>query len=182
MRKWNTMKNRLFVMIAVITLGVLVTACGSSANGVEIQKEDIYADNEAVNNYINNFNYANPEDKITSDMPQPMIIDGEEHKERVEFKRDNYDVVIGEGVDGIIVLISDGEDLQMSNNQAGGLFKQYAKGFNVSLSEDKLEQYWEKMQESPDQDIKFSEFTCKLHNYSLLSDDVTSFTITGKVK
>lgn len=168
----------LFITILLLTL----TACDGMNNipettsnidnpPVETEVESIepeeqlityYDKDETINLYLNRFNFSNPTQIINSDLFSVYYHHGREHEDQIIFNRDDVEVVItGNSFSNSIKLVIDGSR-DKTDEDYKVLFFQYAKAFNLELTDEELEIYWQSVLDDITNSVEFEEFDCSL--------------------
>ena len=142
----------------------------------------IYGRDKQINYYLNQFNIANPEEKITEDLVKPYYHHGRDHDDQIKFTREGFEVVISAGAYGnpLKVVIQDAEYRKKTYDDSKKIFCQYARGYTPSLSEDTLNDYWERLLNDITYSVVFDEFECSL-TITLDKEHVESIVFYGGV-
>lgn len=186
-------------ILFITTLLLTLTACDSPNNisentlSVDTQTEEplpetiepqeqiltYYDRNDAINLYLNRFNSSNPSQLINADLFSVYYHHGREHDDQIIFNRNDVKVVISNiGLDNSIKLVIDGSNDKTVEDYKL-LFFQYATAFNVELSNEKLDEYWQTVMEDITNSVEFDEFDCSLT--TSLDDKIEYMVIEGKI-
>lgn len=152
---------------------------GTSSDSQE-NLEIIYADDENINLYINRFNSANPNEKITSSLAQKYYHHGKEHDDQVKYYIGDFEFVLtGGAYSKSIKIVIQGKPTN-TNDEYKELFFKYAKGFDPQITDEKLENYWKQIMEDTTNRVKFDEFECDFDIYK--DDKIELMVIEGKLE
>ena len=143
----------------------------SLINDITQNSDIIYEYNDGINEYINNFNIANPDSQITSEMAVPYYHHGSEHKDQIQYSVHGFKIVI---TDGKKVVISYVPGNNNTNDEYKEMFKKYVRGFNKGLSDDELEENWISLMNDNTHNVKFDSYESSI---SIFSDKVELITI-----
>lgn len=133
----------------------------------------IYEDNELINLYLNRYNEANPEAPIERENFEIYHHHGSDHKDQILF---NNGVVISAQTGSKVKIDIEGGDTQEAYKQA---FIQYARGYNMELSPEVLEDYWEQSMSNLNLDTQFDDFVVYIRSYN---DSIELLEISGVVE
>lgn len=142
----------------------------SLVNGISKSSDKIYEYNDGINEYINNFNIANPDSQITSEMAIPYYHHGSEHKNQIQYSMNNFKIVI---TDGKKVVISYIPGNNHTNDEYKEMFKKYVRGFNNNLSDADLEENWISLMNDNIHNVKFDSYECSISIFSYKVELIT---------
>ena len=148
------------------------------------KKEELvtyYDRDAAINLYLNRFNSLNPKQLINSDLFTVYYHHGREHDDQIIFYRDDVEVVItGKSYSNsnTVKLVIDGRK-EKTNDDYKQLFFQYAGAFSTTLTEEKLNTYWQNVLDDNVNNVEFDEFECLL--YTSYNDDIEYMVIEGEI-
>lgn len=128
-------------------------------SGNVVADEIIYENDEKINRYINRFNTANPENKITKELAQTYYHHGQDHDDQIKFSRDGFEVVLTNGYPFKVVIR--GEHTK-TNDDYKSVFIKYARGYAPEITDETLDSYWEKLLTDIINTVEFDEFECGL--------------------
>lgn len=171
-----------FFLILVISLTMLA-ACGQAEDSAEPQEEEevipvVYEDNETINAFINNYNIANPDDVIEPDMVEKDEHHGSVHDDQVNItKEEGAEVNLNDTYPFRVYI--QGYQSNLENDEYKQIVFKYAKGFDPSLTDEKLEDYWSQTMDDLTYNVEFDEFELRL---SLLNGKIEYLTMDGSVK
>lgn len=137
----------------------------------------VYEDNESINLFLNNYNEANPDDIITPDEIEKDYHHGKEHDNQINVLKDaNVELNIQEMGSKVRVFIK-GDNLSIDDYKA--LVLKCVKGFDPSLTDEKIESYWKQTLDDSINTMEFDEVEIYVNMYN---DAISYLTIDGEVK
>ena len=148
----------------------------TSANSEKSTPEDatletIYKHDAGINRYLNNFNKANPDDAITSDMATPYHHHGSDHMDQIQFCVDDFEVTITGGAE---VYIGYTPGTNHTNDEYKEMFKKYVRGFDLGLTDEQIEADWNAVMEDSIHDVRFDKYECDIN---MFNDNIEYLTI-----
>lgn len=142
---------------------------------VEAELEIYYDANDTINRYLNNYNSINPHTAIEKDMFEVYHHHGKEHNNQIIMYRDDYEIVISDIVNLEVVINGKSVD----NESYRVMFKEFAKGYDTTLTDDILDNYWQQLLDDTINDVEFEEFECDL---TIFQDKIEYMKLSGKIK
>ncbi len=134
----------------------------------------IYELNDGINEYINSFNSANPDDAITKEMAQPYNHHGTDHENQIKYYVDDFEVVISSGTE---VYIGYTSGTTHTNDEYKEMYSKYLKGFDLGLDDSEIEADWETIMNDLTHNVKFEKYSADVY---MPNDKITYMTITKK--
>lgn len=165
-------KNSIYLCVILTTmLSFFLVACGdtdeTSDDTTKAAPEKIYySDDDTINEFIVNYNNANPDDAISEDMIEKDEHHGTVHDDQVNIiKYEDFEVNISGGYTPAKVFL-DGETVSLDDYK--DMFIKYAKGLAPKLSSEKLENYWDQILNEQSEyggnvTMDFDEFECMIY-------------------
>jgi|GEM_PF-2231191 len=142
------------------------------ADGMEL----IYDKDEGINSYLNKFNEANPEHKITSDDVFVYHHHGKDHDNQAKYYTDGFEIVITGGAQ-VYIGRNSGQTVKLTDDDYKEMFKRFVKGFEDGITDEQLEQDWQTILEDNTHNVEFNGYKC---DASVFRDSVEYMTITNK--
>lgn len=140
--------------------------------------EVIYEANKKINKYITSFNIVNHDTPITSEMAQKYYHHGSEHDDQVKFYMNEFEVVLADNANLSVVVQRKARD-NRTNDEFKEMFFKYAKGYNTTITDEKLTAYWQQLLDDITHNVRFDEFECRLQQFN---DEIELMTIEGNPK
>ena len=138
--------------------------------------ETIYAGDNMINLFLNNFNKANPDTPITSEMAKSYYHHGSEHENQIKFSMNDFEVVISGIANLEVVIMPINQMNKKSADEYEIMFLKYAKGYNPSLSDEALSEYWQQILNDNMHHIEIDEFECRIQ---IFNDEIEELIISG---
>ncbi|MCR4789263.1 MAG: hypothetical protein K5888_11835 [Lachnospiraceae bacterium] len=152
----------------------------TSADNASDDIEIIYELNDGINEYINHFNMANPDEPITKEMAIPYYHHGRDHEDQIKYIVDEFEIVITGGSE---VYIGYTPDTSHTNDEYKEMFKKYLRGFDLGLTDDDMNSDWDTIMNNSTHNVKFDKYSIDL-SMSIGADKefdrITYLTITKK--
>lgn len=173
------------ILAIVLSMLVLVSfvACGSGesteAESSQAQKTDsietqVYYDkNETINLYLNNYNNANRDAIINDDMFETYYHHGQNHDNQIIMQLGAFEVVMSDNVDFEVVVSGDADQSAYYE-----MFKKYARGYDLSLTNEVLDDYWTQLLDDITNNVEFDSFECYLQIYN---DQIELMQLSGEI-
>lgn len=136
----------------------------------------IYAEDEIINRYLNSYNEVITEDPIESGDFEVYYHHGSEHKDQILILDEGFDSVVISSRLGEIEITIEGGNTEEAYKEA---FYRFARGYNSLLSNEELEEYWEKAMSNLNSYTQFDEFEIYIRSYN---DTIELLEISGEVE
>ncbi len=158
-----------------------ITTSSAIETTVPYTKPPVYYDkNETINEYLTRYNTLNNDCIIDSSVFSVYSHHGTEHEDQIIFWLDSNEFVITNSYGNRIKLVVTGAN-HISFDDCYQLFTQFAKAFDLSLSDETLDTYWQELLDDITNNLRFDEFECDL-TVSLDDDYVEMMVIEGELK
>lgn len=139
-------------------------------------EEELFASDDKINHFLNNYNKANPDDQITADMFSVYNHHGTAHEDQAKGYKDDMEIVITDHLLINVVIQSNTRDLTDEDFKLQ--FMRFAKAYDTSLTNETLEDYWSQIKEDSTNNVKFDQFEVDLQYFENAPELMT---IDGKI-
>lgn len=152
--------------------------------------EVIYDKNMSINEYVVAYNEANPDWIITSEDLTAYHHHGQVHEDQANYYIDGFEIIIsakygsrkgdasdvsvfiGDKTENEGFLSSEAEEYP-TNEEYREIFKRFAKGFDNTLTNERLEQDWKTLVEDPIHTVTFDSYSCYFETDPFSGSDTT---------
>lgn len=136
----------------------------------------IYEGDELINLYLNKYNEVNTDNPIEGGDFEVYHHHGSDHKDQI--------LIVEEGFSSIVITSQLGKikiDVEGSNTEEAykAAFLQYARGYNVELSVEVLEDCWEQSMSNLNTYTQFEDFEVYIRSYN---DTIELLEISGEIE
>lgn len=139
----------------------------------------IYDGDEHINLYLNRYNEANPDSSIESSDFEIYNHHGQDHKDQITYTLNDFEYIISSIGLKLQVDIQGELHSGKSVDDYRQEFFKYAKGYNTSLTDDILSEYWDQAVSNATSFTEFDEFEVYLRKD--FDDNIEALSIEGEV-
>ena len=173
--------RKLYILCTFAIL-ILVAGCSQSSETLPNQPtatmpvETIYAGDDMINLFLNNFNKANPDTPITPEMAKAYYHHGSEHKNQIKFSMNDFEVVISNVANPEVTIMPIKRLDKKPADEYEVMFLKYAKVYNPGLSDEVLSEYWQQLLNDNMHRIEIDEFECRIQ---IFNDEIEMLVLSG---
>lgn len=136
----------------------------------------IYEGDELINLYLNRYNEVNTDNPIEGGDFEVYHHHGSDHKDQILIVEEGFSSIVITSQLGKIKIDVEGSNTEEAYKEA---FLQYARGYNVELSVEVLEDCWEQSMSNLNTYTQFEDFEVYIRSYN---DAIEFLEISGEVE
>lgn len=174
------MKNRkkLYIVLVIIAVGALCAIFYPKQDKQSYSEQ--YKEQEAIKmaDFIERFNQLNPSNPIDDDTVQNYYHHGRSHDDQIVFYRDDFKITVTNSYDDRFKIVIIG--LAKTDDDYKTAFKEFAKVYSPTLSEQDMDDYWNRLMDDNIHSVTFDEFECDI-SYGF-NDKIEMIVMNGDVK
>lgn len=174
--------RRLFCLLLAAAMIFCLCGCGAGADKTSADKvkktaetqtpthkvieglKEYYADDEAINAYLNRFNECNPDYMLTGDDFNKEKIHNKERDDQITTVKDGFVITLsgGNAEYRAEVSVKNDDSVTHTDEEFAEIFVRCTKPYIPKVKDDVIKGYWDTVKKNAASIIEFDRFSCRI--------------------